>query len=251
MAIDDFIEPQAFVPASPMTDTVGGLDAETVDFFNTNGYAILKGHVPPDALSRIRTDVEGLVEQNHRSQKDIHLKSDNIGAALESDLIRGTVERFNGPSELLQSFAFTKLPQEVRTKHWHQDGVYWGLSDSRVCCLFVPMTATTEDNGCIWFVPGTHKLGRMYHWVATDEFGLQNLECEMSAFRDPVPMILEPGDAVIAHTYTVHGSFHNRTDEPRISLGFHFRHRDTELRLPQPYRKAQAERLGRDPAAAA
>ncbi len=247
MAIDDFIEPQAFRP----TVAGPGLEPETAEFFNANGYAILRGHVPADTLAGIRGDVEQLVAQNHRSQKDIHLKSDRIGAALESDLIRGTVERFNGTSELLQSFAFTKLPNEVRTKHWHQDGVYWGLSDSRVCCLFVPMTATTEENGCIWFVPGTHKLGRMYHWVATDEFGLQNLECEMSAFREPVPMLLRPGDAVIAHTYTVHGSFHNRTDEPRISLGFHFRHQDTELQLPIPYRKVQAEKLGRDPAATA
>ncbi|WP_417517170.1 phytanoyl-CoA dioxygenase family protein [Minwuia sp.] len=247
MAIDDFIEPQAFRPAVPGP----GLDEETAAFFNANGYAILRDHVPSETLDAIRGDVEALVQQNYRSQKDIHLKSAQVGDALPTDLIQGTVERFNGPSELLQSFAFTKLPNEVRTKHWHQDGVYWGLSDSRVCCLFVPMTATTEDNGCIWFVPGTHKLGRMYHRVATDEFGLQNLECEMSAFRDPVPMILQPGDAVIAHTYTVHGSFHNTTDEPRISLGFHFRNQETELRLPEPYRKAQAEKLGRDPAAAA
>lgn len=247
MAIDDFIEPQAFVPARPGP----GLDTETAEFFNANGYAILKGHVPLDTLNGIRDDVERLVAQSHRSQKDINSKSEAVDRMLNSDIVKGTVERFNGPSELLQSFAFTKLPNEVRTKHWHQDGVYWGLSDSRVCCLFVPMTATNEDNGCIWFVPGTHKLGRMYHWVATDEFGLQNLECDMSSFREPVPMILEPGDAVIAHTYTVHASFNNMTDSPRISLGFHFRNQGTELRLPEPYRKAQAERLGRDPAAAA
>ncbi|PJK31056.1 phytanoyl-CoA dioxygenase family protein [Minwuia thermotolerans] len=247
MAINDFIEPQAFVPAEPGP----GLDAATAEAFNRDGYVILRGHVPAETLGAIRADVEGLVSQNHRSQKDIHLKSAAIENAMRSDVVQGTIERFNGPSELLQSFAFTKLPNEVRTKHWHQDGVYWGLSDSRVCCLFVPMTATNEDNGCIWFVPGTHRLGRMYHWVATDEFGLENLECDMSAFREPVPMILEPGDAVVAHTYTVHGSFHNTTDEPRISLGFHFRHRDTELRLPEPYRKARAARLGRNPATAA
>lgn len=247
MAIDDFIEPQGFVPA----EAGAGLDAETAAAFNRDGYVILRGHVAADRLSQIRADVDRLVSQSHRSQKDIHTKSPALDAFMRSETVQGTIEKFNGPSELLQSFAFTKLPNEVRTKHWHQDGVYWGLSDSRVCCLFVPMTATNEDNGCIWFVPGTHKLGRIHHWVATDEFGLENLECEMSGFREPVPMILEPGDAVVAHTYTVHGSFHNRTDQPRVSLGFHFRNRGTRLRLPEPYRKAQAERLGRNPAAVA
>lgn len=247
MAIDDFIEPQGFVPARPGP----GLDAATAESFNRDGFVILRGHVPAADLDAIRADVESLVSRSHRSQKDINSKSEAVDRLMRSDVVQGTIERFNGPSELLQSFAFTKLPNEVRTKHWHQDGVYWGLSDSRVCCLFVPMTATNEDNGCIWFVPGTHRLGRIHHWVATDEYGLENLECDMSSFREPVPMILEPGDAVVAHTYTVHGSFHNRTDEPRISLGFHFRNRDTELRLPVPYRKAQAERLGRNPATAA
>jgi hypothetical protein len=247
MAINDFIEAQQFVPA----EAGDLLTAEQAEQFNRDGFVILRNWIPEAQLGGIRPDVERLVAENHRRQKDINTKSAAVDALMRSDRIKGLVEAANGPSELLQSFAFTKLPHEVRTKHWHQDGVYWGLSDSRVCCVFVPMTATNEDNGCIWMVPGTHKLGRMFHDVATDEFGLENLRCDMDAFREPVPMVLEAGDAVLAHTYTVHASFHNRTDEPRISLGFHFRNVATELRLPAPYRREQERRLGRDPARAA
>lgn len=247
MAINDFIEAQQFVPA----EAGDLLTVEQAEQYNRDGYVILKDWIPQAQLARVRPDVEQLVAENHRRQKDINTKSAAVDEMMRSDRIQGLIEAANGPSELLQSFAFTKLPHEVRTKHWHQDGVYWGLSDSRVCCVFVPMTATNEDNGCIWMVPGTHKLGRMFHDVATDEFGLENLRCEMSAFREPVPMVLEAGDAVLAHTYTVHASFHNRTDEPRISLGFHFRNVATELQLPAPYRREQERRLGRDPARAA
>ena len=246
MAIDDFIEPQGFVEAP----ADGPLGPDIATHYNAQGYAILRGWLSADDLDAIRPDVERLVAESHRRQKDIHLKSMQVGRLMKSDRVRGALEAVNGPSTLLQSFAFTKLPHEVRTKHWHQDGVYWGLSDSRVCCMFIPMTETTVDNGCIWFVPGTHRLGRMHHHVATDEFGLENLECDIAAFRDPVPMLLQPGDAVIAHTYMVHASFHNRTDRPRISLGFHFRNLGTELHLPAPYRREQERRLGRDPAAA-
>lgn len=247
MAINDFIEPQAFVPAR-----AGRLiDEAAASFYNDHGYVVLRGWFTATALAAVRDDVERLVAESHRRQKDIHLKSPAIGRLMRSERVAGLMDEVNGPSTLLQSFAFTKLPNEIRTKHWHQDGVYWGLSDARVSCLFVPMTATDVDNGCIWMVPGTHKLGRMYHRVATDEFGLENLALEIDAFREPVPMLVEPGDAVLAHTYTVHASFHNRTDRPRISLGFHFRNQATALSLPAPYRRLQEERLGRDPAAAA
>lgn len=247
MAINDFIEEQQFVPVTASEL----LTADQAERFNRDGFVILKNWLAADRLAGVRPDIERLVAENHRRQKDIHTKSAAVDSLMQSDRIKGVIEAANGPSELLQSFAFTKLPHEVRTKHWHQDGVYWGLSDSRVCCMFVPMTATNEDNGCIWMVPGTHLLGRMFHDIATDEFGLENLRCEMSAFRDPVPLVLDAGDAVLAHTYTVHASFHNRTDEPRISLGFHFRNVGTELQLPAPYRRLQERRLGRDPARAA
>jgi len=247
MAIDQFVDPHPFVPAA----AGASLDAETAEFYNENGFAILRNHIPSDVINRVRPEVEALCTENHRSQKDIHQKSEAVADLLQSEYVHGTIEKFNGPSALLQAFAFTKNPQEVRTKHWHQDGIYWGLSDSRVACVFVPMTATTTDNGCIWFVPGTHKLGRLYHWVAEDEFGLQNLECDISSFKDPVPMLLQPGDAVVAHTNTIHASFNNMTDEPRISLGFHHRNVNTHLKLADPYRKLQAKKLGRDPAQAA
>jgi len=37
---------------------------------------------------------------------------------------------------------------------------------------------------------------------------------------DPVPMVLEPGEASIHHAYTIHGSLPNKANERRMGLTF-------------------------------
>ncbi|MCP4330605.1 MAG: phytanoyl-CoA dioxygenase family protein [Alphaproteobacteria bacterium] len=236
MAINDFIDRRCFEPAV----AGGGLSAEQAAFYNDNGYLILRGRVDAATRAALAPDVEALLRDNHRSQKDIHLKSPAIDAFFRSDAVTGAIEMVNGPSELLQSFCFSKLPGERRTKHWHQDGVYWEMSDSRVAAAFVALTAGTEDNGCIHVIPGTHRLGRIYHDVERDEFGLENLVCDISSFRDSVALVVEPGDVMLVHTLTVHASFFNNTDQPRINLGFHFRGRRTKVDWLPPYRERPA-----------
>jgi len=244
MAIDDFIDKRHFEPVEP----AGWLSPDQAAAYNRDGFLILRDHVPADWLARLKGPVERLVETGHRSQKDIDQKDAEIAAFVASDPVTGTIELFNGPSALLQAFCFVKLPHEQRTKPYHQDGVYWQTSDSRVACVFVALTEATPDNGCIYFLPGSHRLGRLYHWVQHDEFGLENLECDIAPLPRPVPMVLKPGDAVVAHTLTVHGSFGNATDRPRISLGFHFRGQATTLELLSPYRRKRQSELGYDPA---
>ena len=43
---------------------------------------------------------------------------------------------------------------------WHQDESYWlDLSDKRALSFWFPMEDATTENGCMWFVPGSHREG--------------------------------------------------------------------------------------------
>ena len=45
-----------------------------------------------------------------------------------------------------------------------QDESYWlDLPDKRALSFWVPMEAATEDNGCMWFVPGSQDGGLLPH----------------------------------------------------------------------------------------
>ena len=41
---------------------------------------------------------------------------------------------------------------------WHQDESYWpDLPDKRALSFWFPMQDVNVENGCMWFVPGSHK----------------------------------------------------------------------------------------------
>ena len=47
---------------------------------------------------------------------------------------------------------------------WHQDESYWlDLPDKRALSFWFPMEDANIDNGCMWFVAGSHKEGLRAH----------------------------------------------------------------------------------------
>lgn len=128
----------------------------------------------------------------------------------------------NGNSELVQSFVFFKKPNETQRKNWHQDSVYWD-TPSTMTAAFVSTTDCDENMGCIWVIPGSHKIGRVYHEIEKKDNNWEDLVCDISAFQDPVPVPAKKGDVLFCHGLTLHASFENKTDQYRINTGFHIR----------------------------
>lgn len=50
-----------------------------------------------------------------------------------------------------------KAPGTLTETPWHQDGAYWiDLPDRRAASAWIALDDSTVDNGCLWFVPGSH-----------------------------------------------------------------------------------------------
>ena len=43
---------------------------------------------------------------------------------------------------------------------WHLDNPYWSFHSQQSISIWIAMEDATFHNGCIWFIPGTHKLAR-------------------------------------------------------------------------------------------
>jgi ectoine hydroxylase-related dioxygenase (phytanoyl-CoA dioxygenase family) len=116
----------------------------------------------------------------------------------------------------------------------HQDNAYFCLSPADVLTVWVALDVVTADNGPVFYVPGSHKLGALPHkpsGVKGNSMGLAQPFDKGDVFQGT----LEPGDALIHHGQTIHYSGPNRTDRARRGLLMVFR---GEHALPDAQLKA-------------
>jgi ectoine hydroxylase-related dioxygenase (phytanoyl-CoA dioxygenase family) len=78
-----------------------------------------------------------------------------------------------------------------------------------------------EENGCVRYVPGSHRQGLRPH-ASTDVLGFSQ---GISGYSDAdraleIPMPAKPGDILIHHSPTIHSAGSNRSPRTRKALGF-------------------------------
>lgn len=102
---------------------------------------------------------------------------------------------------------------------WHQDYSYWTRTQpmAHLTC-WIALDDVTKDRGCIQYVPGSHR------W---DLLPITGLAGDMQAIREvlsdeqweqlqnPVAIEVKAGECTFHHPLMIHGSFANRTDQPR------------------------------------
>ena len=101
----------------------------------------------------------------------------------------------------------------------HQDSPFYQHEGFGYIDAIVHLDDTNDENGCLRFLPGSHKQGHLPHIIEncsphlpTDRYPLQN----------SVPCPAEAGDVVAFSIYTIHGSYINQTDRWRrlVRLGY-------------------------------
>jgi len=101
---------------------------------------------------------------------------------------------------------------------WHQDYSYWTRTRpmAHLSC-FIALDETTRQNGCLHYVPGSHRWQLLpITGLAGDMDAIKTvLSEEQRRLFKPVPIELKPGEASFHHPLMVHGSYENRTREPR------------------------------------
>jgi len=113
---------------------------------------------------------------------------------------------------------------------WHQDYSYWTRSVpvGHVTC-WIALDDSTEENGCLQYVPGSHRFGLLPKISLTKDMDAvrEFLTPEQAAAFEPVPMVVEAGECTFHHPHTVHGSHANRSNRPRRGVVLNFMRPDT------------------------
>jgi hypothetical protein len=108
-----------------------------------------------------------------------------------------------------------KKPGEGASFAWHQDGMtHWNRPDWDPLMhgfnFMVQLYHSTAANG-VWFLPGTHKLGKL-------EIKAKVAENGGNLLPGAVPLICNPGDVALSNRQVLHSSFANGTTDLRVTL---------------------------------
>jgi ectoine hydroxylase-related dioxygenase (phytanoyl-CoA dioxygenase family) len=115
--------------------------------------------------------------------------------------------------------------------HWHQDLAYWPVTDdSRTASFWLALDDTSEANGCLRFVSGSHREARLreHRPVLGDRSKSHTLVAQVDEARERIVSAqIRRGDVTVHSERTIHGSAGNRTSGWRRGYVVAFRSRAT------------------------
>ncbi|MDJ0894352.1 MAG: phytanoyl-CoA dioxygenase family protein [Alphaproteobacteria bacterium] len=168
-----------------------------------------------------RTDAEGaatrMVAWNHPGDSVYGLaaRSERVVDTME-DLLGGEVYHYH-------SKLTAKEPHRGGAWEWHQDYGYWynnGCLFPDMASVMIALDRSTQDNGCLQVLRGSHRMGRIDHGLLDGQQVGADLARVAEALKvlERVHAELEPGDGLFFHCNTLHRSDQNRSPERRWTM---------------------------------
>ena len=157
-----------------------------------------------------------------------HLVAPWVTELVTNPAVLDVVEEITGPSILCWAATFfAKPPRSGGFVGWHQDITYWGLEPAeQVATVWLGLSDAKPDNGCMCYIPGSHRGGAREHQQLMDEnnmlLGAQEVALSGEEENRITAVPLEPGQFSIHHSRLLHGSYGNESQRPRIGLSINY-----------------------------
>ena len=101
---------------------------------------------------------------------------------------------------------------------WHLDVPYWSFCSRHAISIWIALEDTTLSNGCLYFLPGSHKIARYDNVTLDDNFGsLFDVYPEMGDL-EPVAVPMKAGDCSFHNGLTAHCAGPNISRGRRIGM---------------------------------
>jgi phytanoyl-CoA hydroxylase len=240
------------------------LPAELARSWAEDGFFILRGVVPAEecaAMSTAVIDLFSRAETAGASFKGHHVGADGVIAVEEAALIDSGGAADQRMSKLFnlhrkQPFRdFASHPAVLRAmkailgpdvacfnsqyifknpgvwgQPWHQDSLYYRFDRMPQIGVWLATSRATVENGCLFVAPGSHR--EPIHAVVPDarpgaNFGY--MEVVDYDFSRATPVLMEPGDVLIFHSFLMHKSNDNTSPDRRSALVYHYADSATEV----------------------
>jgi hypothetical protein len=217
----------AQAPSSPV------LSEAELEHYRTHGYVFPRYRLPQGLLAELRTALDGLlagytdVRQEDLANPHMLPPTSGPGAnpfmrAARQPEILGMLGQILGPDLVLWiTRVLCKPAVKGREVPWHQDGEYWPMRPLATCSVWIALDPVSTVNGCMRFIPGSHKRQEPYrHHVSDRKDIVLNLELDQDQFDESqaVNVELEPGQMSLHDVRLIHGSLANDSGQRRAAL---------------------------------
>src|ERR1700712_4262533 len=161
------------------------ISAEQIEYFQTNGFIVIEDFLSPEELEHWRSAVmEAVTERGGKKMpgKDLKVGEDdgiNEDAAYFGkvfDQLLNLWQTNDGVKKLMTDERIGKMAADlagvdgIRIWHdqalfkrpwanptsWHLDTPFWSFSDRKALSIWVALDDATLENGCLYFIQGSH-----------------------------------------------------------------------------------------------
>lgn len=235
------------------------LNDELIEHLQTQGYLSMDAITTPDEISYLREIYEKLFsgqisipEKNQISLAD--RKNENVARLpqiinpsqfvpeLKNTLFRANALAIGGQmfgddlmEDSLGEHMIYKPPFDGAATPWHQDQAYHDPTlQYRNFTIWMPLDNVTIENGCMQYVPGSHKLDVLPHHHINNDAAVHGLEIDdpdqwqTKAVACPIPA----GGASLHASYMLHCAGSNQTAIPRRAYILVVRAKPTKRQTP-------------------
>lgn len=215
------------------------LSPSQIDQYRQNGFLVIEDFLDASELANWKAQVQEAVRQRLDSDFGLHNQSDSKSyysrvftqclKLAEShagvhDLMHdarlgemaGTLAGVDG-IRIWHDQALIKPPYGNPTA-WHLDNPYWSFSSPNALSLWVALDDATLANGCLWYLPGTHRSGVDLNADIGNELDALFTSYPDWLKIDPVATPCKAGSAVWHNGLTAHGAGANMTNKPRSAM---------------------------------
>lgn len=216
------------------------LTAAQIASYQENGFLVIEGFLEGAELKRWRRVTDEAVAQRLQTSMDYltnQRKPDEFYAKVFTQCVR-LADTHEGMRELIYDRRIGKMAgmlagvEGIRVWHdqalikppygnptaWHLDNPYWSFSSRDAISCWIALDDATLGNGCMWYIPGSHKTARF------ENVGIgQNLGGLFQVYPDwlevdPVACPCPAGTVVWHNGLTAHGAGANMTRGQRRAM---------------------------------
>ncbi|MDQ5845777.1 MAG: phytanoyl-CoA dioxygenase family protein [Acidobacteriota bacterium] len=124
---------------------------------------------------------------------------------------------------LLQSMYIFKQPTIGGEVICHQDSTFLYTEPQDIVGLWIALEDATIENGCLWAIPGGHKLGLKSRWIRDGEGEMKFDGFDPTPWPEDklVPLEVKKGTLIVLNGLLPHKSLANRSAKSRHAYTLH------------------------------
>jgi phytanoyl-CoA hydroxylase len=123
-------------------------------------------------------------------------------------------------SQAHHNCVMTKNPAFSSATGWHQDIRYWSFEKPELVSAWLALGPEHEENGCLWLVPGSHRVEFRRDQYDEDLFFRTDLAENRKILQAKIAAELDEGDVLFFHCRVLHAAGQNRTALTKFAAVF-------------------------------